>query len=129
MKKVYIKVPKFIIMLGLIDQYGSMTAYLFNNIIVDAKQQVVKGVILGNCVFGIDGKLVGKLLHNIFYTTTGEIAARMHLKDKQEIIRKNISDFSRQAWSILDKIKTVAAPWIDPSHKWSPLPLQDILEK
>ena len=116
-------------MLGLADRIGNITAYLYNNLIIDKDQQVVKGIILGNCVFGVEGKMVGKLVHNILYTDKGEIAARKLVKNGQEFIVKNFADLYRQAWNITSKVKNHIAPWIEPTPDWSTLALPDILKK
>ena len=116
-------------MLGLTDRIGNLTAYLYNNLIIEADQQIVAGVILGNCVFGLKGKLVGKLMHNNLYTIKGEIAARRLVKQGQAFIVKNLTDLKRQAWNIVAKVNADMDPWIETTGNWSIASLPDILRK
>ena len=113
-------------MLTLKDKIGKTIAYLYNNLIIDLHQNVVRGILLGDCVFNVDGKIVGKLVNNYFYNLNGEITAQKLIISGQESI-KNIAEFYRQAWSIASKVKNHLAPWIECTLNWSKVGLQEIL--
>ena len=115
-------------MLGLTDGIGNITSYLYNNLIIDKDQQIVKGVILGDCIYNADGNMVGKIVNDILYNTRGEIVAQKIISG-QKSIAKNIADLSRQAWTIISRLKIRIAPWIELSAKWSQATLPEILVK
>ena len=114
-------------MLGLTDRIGNITAYLYNNLIIETNQQQVTGIILGNCVFGREGNMVGKLVHNNLYTVKGEIAARKLVKQGHTFIIKNLKDIYLQAWNIVSKVKGNVDPWIETTAIWSTVALPQIL--
>jgi len=115
-------------MLSLTDGIGNITSYLYNNIIIDKDQQRVSGVILGNCIFGVEGKIVGKIVNNMLYNIKGEIVAQ-RIRLGQKLIIQNITDLYRQAWTITAKVKNHIAPWIEPTANWSHVTLPETLKK
>ena len=78
-------------MLKIINKFGEGIGCLLNNAIINADDDLVNGIILGDCVFGKDGAIVGKFFHNIFYTLSGEIAARVQSANNNTLDFLNLS--------------------------------------
>lgn len=110
------------------NQNKETTAYIQNMMILDAQQEKVIGILIGDCFFGKkEHKLVGKIFNQTAYLVNGEIAAKLVLnKDyKSASIKKSLMN---EAWDILMNITEHTSTWINESKKWSKLSLIDHLK-
>ncbi len=102
---------------ALLDKSEKAIAYINNNIIFLPEDHMVAGVILGQCVFGRSGSVVGKLFDQTFYATNGEIIARLQPEPTKET--GNADLIRKQAWELIQVIKDHQCPWITPQRKWA----------
>ncbi len=101
----------------LTDRSGALCGYLIqSNIITDSSFDVI-GVVLGQCVFNHDGKVMGRIFDNAFYSPGGEIVCRVGQRtgsvkyDKQAAIGS--------AWKFIQAIRDHQCGWIYPSEAWT----------
>ena len=111
-------------MTSIVDRSGQTIAYLYQNIILDVKQEKVMGLILGNCVFGTQQSPVGKFFNDTFRKKNGKIIAKLG----EEISSKKLAkekQFLIEAWQILTQVKDHVCIWIDEKKSWTK---QDFIE-
>lgn len=111
-------------MTSIVDKSGQTIAYLYQNMILDIKQEKLVGLILGNCVFGKQQAPVGKFFNDTFRKKNGKIIAKLG----EEISSKKLSkeaQLSLEAWHLLTKVKDHVCMWIDEKKSWTK---QDFLE-
>jgi hypothetical protein len=98
------------------DNTKILLAWLHNNIILTIDGKTVIGVILGNCIFSRNKKLIGKMIHEKFYLLNGRIFGainpnlKFHEFDESKILK--------EAWDILSQIKEHSCQWIEETKKW-----------
>ena len=112
----------------LVNQKNETVAYVQNMMILDATQEHVIGILIGDCFFGKkEHKLVGKIFNQTAYLVNGEIAAKLVLnKDyKSASIKKSLMN---EAWDILMNITEHTSTWINESKNWIKLSLIDHLK-
>ena len=64
----------------LVNQKNETVAYVQNMMILDATQEHVVGILIGDCFFGKkEHKQVGKIFNKTAYLVNGEIAAKLVL--------------------------------------------------
>ena len=102
----------------ILDQKGNTVAYLYNKLLLDVKLQKVKGVVLGNCVFGHKAEPVGKFFNNTFRNLYGDIVAVSNSQYNHEPVINQL-DILNGAWKILMEIKTHECTWIPENNEWS----------
>lgn len=102
---------------ALLDKSEKAIAYINNNIIFLPGDHAVAGVVLGDCVFGRSGNVIGKLFDQTLYTTSGEIIARLQPQPVKET--GNTDLIRKQAWELIQVIKDHQCPWITPQKKWA----------
>lgn len=110
---------------ALLDKSEKPIAYINNNIIFLAEDQLVAGVILGHCVFGRSGSVVGKLFDQTFYAINGEIITRLQSNPTKETGDADL--IRKQAWELIQIIKDHQCPWITPQDKWAAKPITALL--
>ncbi|GAO44668.1 hypothetical protein FPE01S_03_07070 [Flavihumibacter petaseus NBRC 106054] len=78
------------------------------------------GVLLGSCLFGLDGKVKAKYFHHTLYTLEGEIlASERSAPDTLAELAKRPSISA--AWEIIKRIKDHTCPIIQPKSEWADL--------
>jgi len=108
------------------NKEGETIARIHNMIILDASLEQVMGIIIGDCFFGRDNKVVGKIFNSIAYLTNGEIVGKLAMKKKPDSITIKKAQLLL-AWDILSNIKEHTCAWIDETTKWSNKSLKDVL--
>jgi hypothetical protein len=110
----------------LLNQAKEATAYIETNMIVDARNLELVGVLLGNCVFDRSGKLTGKFFGGVVYNLKGEqLAASKVSESAGEDI--SFQKHLQEASDIVYSIKNHADVWIDPIGKWAKTSLVEAL--
>lgn len=111
-------------MTSIVDKSGKTIAYLYQNMILDTTQQVVIGLLLGNCVFGKQHSPVGKFFNDTFRKKNGKIIAKL---GDEISLKKSPKDahLSLQAWQILSKVNDHVCMWIEEKKSWTK---QDFME-
>jgi hypothetical protein len=108
------------------NKQGEPIARIHNMIILDPSLEEVLGIIIGDCFFGKDTKVVGKIFNSTAYLINGEIVGK--LKTKKEASSVTIKKAQLMlAWDILSNIKEHTCAWIEESGKWSKKSLQEVL--
>ena len=109
------------------NQKNETVAYIQNMMILDAQQEKVIGILIGDCFFGKNKKVVGKIFNKTAYLLNGEIAGKIEFDKnyKNSAIKKVLM---QQAWDILMNITEHTAAWIVETKKWSKLELAQNLE-
>ena len=104
-----------------------LVAYQFQNVIIHPDNFSVLGLVLGNCVFDKDARVLGKLFHQKVHNLLGEVMA---VKDETSLPLP--SDFDQtdcivQGWQILISIKDHSCPWVTEKESWSETSLAEFL--
>ncbi len=114
-------------MYKIINQEKETVAYIQNMMILNKKREKVIGLLIGDCFFGNDNKVIGKIIDQTAYLLNGEIIGKIEMdKDKKDPAPKK--GLMLEAWDILSNIKSHTSEWITLSKKWSKKSLQDVLK-
>lgn len=114
-------------MYKILDQEKETVAYIQNMMILNKKRDKVIGLLIGDCFFGNDNKVIGKIIDQTAYLLNGEIIGKVELnKDKKDPAPKK--GLLLEAWDILSHIKNHTSEWITISKKWSKKSLLEVLK-
>ncbi len=114
-------------MYKIINQEEETVAYIQNMMILNKKREKVIGLLIGDCFFGNDNKVIGKIIDQTAYLLNGEIIGKIEMdKDKKDPAPKK--GLMLEAWDILSNIKSHTSDWITISKKWSKKSLQEVLK-
>lgn len=102
-------------MIHLTDNHQSVVALIYNNILLLPGGEVI-GVLLGNCVFGIDGQVKGRYFKHTLFTLEGKVLARHG--ESHNKFAFNIQPLVDTAWLLLMKIKDHTCPEVVPTDEW-----------
>ena len=111
----------------ILNQNKETIAYIQNMMILDVQQEKVMGILIGDCFFGRNKKVVGKIFNQTAYLLNGEMVGKIELNKnyKNTIIKKSLMS---QAWDILMSITEHTGAWIVATKKWSKMELSKHLE-
>ena len=110
----------------ILNQEGKKIAYINNMIILDETKENVLGILIGDCFFGNDTKVIGKIIDQKVYLLNGDIIGTIEAnKDKKDPELKKA--LMLEAWDILSNIKSHTSDWITISKKWSKKSLIEVL--
>ena len=87
----------------------------------------VMGLVLGNCVFDQQAKVVGKLFQQKVYNVKGEVLASQAQDSLPIPGNFNVSGCILNAWEILVMIKDHSCPFVTPKNSWSNASLAECL--
>ena len=105
-------------MYKVLNQDNETVAYIQNMMILNKKREKVIGLVIGDCFFGNDDKVIGKIIDHKVYLVNGDIIGTIETnKDKKESEPKK--GLILEAWEILSNIKSHTTDWITISKKWS----------
>ncbi|MFZ4103285.1 MAG: hypothetical protein ACOYKI_01015 [Sediminibacterium sp.] len=105
-------------MYKVLNQDNETVAYIQNMMILNKKREKVIGLVIGDCFFGNDDKVIGKIIDHKVYLVNGDIIGKIEInKDKKEPEPKK--GLILEAWEILSNIKSHTTDWITISKKWS----------
>lgn len=114
-------------MYKILDQEKETVAYIQNMMILNKKREKLIGLLIGDCFFGNDNKVIGKIIDQTVYLLNGEIVGKIELnKDKKDPAPKK--GLMLEAWDILSNIKSHTSDWITVTKKWSKKSLQEVLK-
>ena len=105
----------------LLNKEGSAVAYIENMMILDTNHEHVIGILIGDCFFGHNKKVVGKIINQTVYLLNGEIVGKVELNQmyKSVNIKKSLMV---EAWDFLMNINEHTGAWIEITKKWSKTP-------
>ena len=105
-------------MYKILNQEKETVAYIQNMMILNKKREKVIGLVIGDCFFGNDNKVIGKIIDQKVYLLNGDIIGIIETnKDKKESEPKK--GLLLEAWDILGNIKIHTSDWITISKNWS----------
>ena len=109
------------------NQNKETVAYIENMMILDHQHEHVIGILIGDCFFGRNKKVVGKIFNQTAYLLNGELVGKIELNKeyKSSSIKKSLM---LEAWDILMSISEHTAAWIEVTKKWSKIPFAKHLE-
>ena len=110
----------------ILNQEGKKIAHINNMIILDAMQENVLGILIGDCFFGKSTKVVGKIFNSTAYLVNGELVGKVERNKEQKAVSIKKAQLL-EAWDILANIKEHTCEWIKESKKWSKKSLQEHL--
>ena len=106
-------------MYPLYNRTGEIIAYLHYHAIIHPDSFEVLGVMLGNCVFGPQAKLLGKFFHDNVYSIKGELLARMEKTPSVLPQKLNVKKCVSESWQLMVRIKDHICPWIPEKKEWA----------
>lgn len=114
-------------MQALYNHGGELITYHYQNMLLHPDNFKVLGLVLGNCVFDAQAKIIGKLFQQKVYNLSGEVLA-----SQSDVSMPLPSNFSTancvvHAWRILVQIKDHDCPWVTVKEKWSQTSLAEYL--
>ena len=113
-------------MYKILNQEKETVAYIQNMMILNKKREKVIGLVIGDCFFGNDNKVIGKIIDQKVYLLNGDIIGTVETnKDKKESEPKK--GLLLEAWDILGNIKSHTSDWITLSKKWSKKSFMEVL--
>ena len=113
-------------MYKILNQEKETVAYIQNMMILNKKREKVIGLVIGDCFFGNDNKVIGKIIDQKVYLLNGDIIGIVETnKDKKESEPKK--GLLLEAWDILGNIKSHTSDWITISKKWSKKSFMEVL--
>ena len=110
------------------DQKKETVAYIENMMILDTNHEHVIGILIGDCFFGHNKKVVGKIINQTAYLLNGDMVGKIELNQvyKTANIKQSLMV---EAWDILMNINEHTAAWIETTKKWSKTPFLNHLTK
>lgn len=104
---------------ALYNHAGEVIAYQYLNVLIHPENLQVLGLVLGNCVFDHQAKVLGKLFQQNVYNLSGEVMARK--SDESIPLPEGIdsTNCSAEAWNILLQVKDHACPWVAVKNAWA----------
>jgi hypothetical protein len=106
---------------------GTPAAYLVNNTILNIHLTEVIGLVLGNCVFGKNASVVGKLFKQFLRTDTGEKVAALQPILTPLALKITDTQLAQQSWQIIQKIQTHTCGWIEEKDAWKAVDMESLL--
>jgi hypothetical protein len=104
-----------------------VVAVIQNNIVFSVQDQVVIGILIGDCLYGKSYKMVGKIFNSTVYLLNGQIAGKVEVSQihKIKVIRK---EHMVDAWAILSGVKEHTSQWIIEKKTWAVKELFEYLQ-
>ena len=109
-------------MYTILNQKGEAVAYIQNRMIVDLSLENVHGILIGDCFFGKQNHIIGKIFNKTAYLVNGEIAGKIINNETYKNVALKKTQM-QAAWDILTNIKEHTSTWIVETNKWSEKPL------
>jgi hypothetical protein len=103
-----------------------VVAVIQNNIVFSVEQQVVVGILIGDCLYGKSFKMIGKIFNSTVYLLNGSIAGIVEVSNahKVKVIKK---EHMVDAWAILSGVKEHTSQWITEKKTWAQKELLEYL--
>jgi hypothetical protein len=104
-----------------------VVAVIQNNIVFSVQDQVVIGILIGDCLYGKSYKMVGKIFNSTVYLLNGQIAGKVEVgqSHKIKVIKK---EHMVDAWEILSGVKEHTSQWIIEKKAWTAKELCEFLQ-
>ncbi len=111
----------------LYNHSGELIAYHYQNMLIHPENMEVMGLVLGNCVYDRQAKVLGKLFQQQVHNIEGEIIAGQSDISSPLPQGFNITRCILQAWHILVKVKDHSGPWVKAGTNWARTSLAELL--
>ncbi|MEO8171430.1 MAG: hypothetical protein ABI581_00050 [Sediminibacterium sp.] len=114
-------------MQALRNHSGELIAYQYLNMILHPDNLQVLGLVLGNCVFDLKAKVLGKLFQEKVYNFSGEVLASRSNASLPLPVNMDTTHCIMDAWKILLMIKDHSCPWVTTKETWAPASLAEFI--
>lgn len=114
-------------MQALYNHAGELVAFQYQHMLIHPDSAAVLGLVLGNCVFGHQATILGKLFGKHVYNLAGEVLASRADAPMPLPPRFNTTGNILAAWQILVNIKDHSCPWVTTQNNWSRFSLGELL--
>ncbi|KIC89625.1 hypothetical protein [Flavihumibacter sp. ZG627] len=104
-------------MKALVNQAGSVQAFVEQHIILDPVAHSTVGIILGDCVFDSHGTYKGKCFNGAVYGLKGEKLAEIGTTMASDAA--SLQQVRNSGWELVTSIHDHKCSWIEPTTKWS----------
>ncbi len=108
------------------NQQGEVIVVVRNNIVFSEVDNIVVGILIGDCLYGKSKSMVGKIFNSTVYLLNGELAGKVEANNAHKVktIKK---EHMVEAWSILSGVKDHTSTSITEKNIWAPKSLLDYL--
>lgn len=114
-------------MQALFNHAGELIAYHYRHMLLHPDNYRVLGLVLGNCVFDGQAKIIGKLFQQRVYNLSGEVLASGSEVPISLLFNFSTAHCVMDAWKILMQIKEHNCPWVTAKEKWAEASLAEYL--
>ncbi len=112
---------------ALYNHSGELIAYQYQNALVHPESMEVLGLVLGNCVFNQQAKVLGKLFQQKVYNLSGEILASKAGHSLPVPAELDTSGIISEAWKIVVLISDHSCAWVHAKTGWATSSLAELL--
>lgn len=109
------------------NRSNELIAYHHQNMIMHPETLEVLGVILGNCVFDQQAKILGKFFHQKIHNLSGEILAIQSGDSLPVPAELNNVESIMEGWNILSRIKDHSCAWVLEKTTWADISLAEMM--
>jgi hypothetical protein len=109
-----------------LDQQNNPIALLENMMILDYNDKSVIGILIGDCFFGKQNHVIGKIFNEHAYLVSGDIIGKV-ARNENYISTAPTKEQMQAAWDILAHITKHTSDWITEKNTWATISFQESL--
>ena len=99
----------------ILNQGGQTIGYIQNQFIMDQSKENILGILIGDCFFGKQPSIVGKIFNGTAYLINGEIVGKVVLDTTYKSVVPKKSHML-EAWDILSNVKLIIPSQLHQKH-------------
>jgi hypothetical protein len=109
-----------------LDAQNVPVALLENMMILDYSSKSVIGIIIGDCFFGKQNHVIGKIFKEHAYLVSGDIIGKV-VRNENYVSTAPTKEQVTAAWDILSGITKHTSDWITEKNTWATISFQESL--
>lgn len=109
-----------------LDKDNAPVALIENMMILDNTSKSVIGIIIGDCFFGKQNHVIGKIFKEHAYLVSGDIIGKV-VRNENYVSSAPSKEQVAAAWDILSGITKHTSDWITEKNKWASISLKESL--